>query len=142
MASDYILTSVDDLPMISSIVHDHFSNESKPIKLTIKSCSNRSLNQNSTYWMWLGELSRQIKLKTLESYSTDDLHEWFKNKYCPDKVITLGKQSLNVKSTRKLDTGEMHFYMNQLFEWAVNAGFKLTVPIESEYRQIMERQNG
>ena len=141
MASDYILTSVDELPMISSIVHDHFSNESKPIRLTIKSCSNRSLNQNSTYWMWLGELSHQIKLKTRESYSTDDLHEWFKNKFCPDKVITLGKQSISVKSTRKLSTGEMHFYMNQLFDWAVNAGFKLTVPIESEYRQIIERQN-
>ena len=141
MAEEFILTSVDDLPMVSSIVHDHFSNESKPIRLTIKSCSNRSLNQNSTYWMWLGELSHQIKLKTSESYSTDDLHEWFKNKFCPDKVITLGKQSISVKSTRKLSTGEMHFYMNQLFDWAVNAGFKLTVPIESEYRQIIERQN-
>ena len=141
MAEEFILTSVDDLPMISSIVYDHFSKESKPIKLTIKPCSNRSLNQNALYWKWLGELSHQIKLKTRESYSTDDLHEWFKNKFCPDKVITLGKQSLSVKSTKKLDTGEMHFYMNQLFDWAVNAGFKLTVPIESEYRQIIERQN-
>lgn len=141
MASEFILTSTDDIKVIGSALVDHFDSESSPVKVIIKPCSNRSLNQNSTYWMWLGELSHQIKLKTRESYSTDDLHEWFKNKFCPDKAITLGKQSLNVKSTRKLDTGEMHFYMNQLFEWSVNAGFKLTVPIESEYRQIMERQN-
>ena len=142
MASEFILTSSDDIKVIGSALVDHFDSESSPVKVIIKPCSNRSLKQNSTYWLWLGELSRQIKLKTRESYSTEDLHEWFKNKFCPDKVITLGKQSLSVKSTRKLDTGEMHFYMNQLFEWAVNAGFKLTVPIESEYRQIMERQNG
>ena len=142
MASEFILTSSDDIKVIGSALVDHFDSESSPVKVIIKPCSNRSLKQNSTYWLWLGELSHQIKLKTRESYSTDDLHEWFKNKFCPDKVITLGKQSLSVKSTRKLDTGEMHFYMNQLFEWAVNAGFKLTVPIESEYRQIMERQNG
>ena len=141
MASEFILTSSDDIKVIGSALVDHFDSEASPVKVIIKSCSNRSLNQNSTYWMWLGELSHQIKLKSHESYSTDDLHEWFKNKYCPDKTITLGKQSISVKSTRKLDTGEMYFYMNQLFEWAVNAGFKLTVPIESEHRKIIERQN-
>lgn len=140
--SEFIITSVDELPVIASIIADHFDSETKPVKVSIKPCSNRSLNQNSTYWMWLGELSHQIKLKTGEGYSTDDLHEWFKNKFCQNKTISLGKQSLSVKSTRKLDTGEMYFYMNQLFEWSVNAGFKLTVPIESEYRKIMERQNG
>ena len=142
MSSEFIITSSDDIKVIGSVLVDHFDSEASPVKVIIKPCSNRSLKQNSTYWLWLGELSHQIKLKTRESYSTDDLHEWFKNKFCPDKLITLGKQSLSVKSTKKLDTGEMHFYMNQLFEWAVNAGFKLTVPIHSEYREIMERQNG
>ncbi len=138
--TDYVLTSSDEAIMISSIIFDHFEFESKPLKVSIKSCSNRSLNQNSTYWMWLGELSQQIKLKVREAHSTDDLHEWFKNKFCPDKEITMGGKSIYVKSTAKLDPGEMHFYMNQLFEWAANAGFKLTIPIESEYRQIIERQ--
>lgn len=91
--------------------------------------------------MWLGELSHQIKLKVGDVYSVDDLHEWFKEKFCPNKTITMGKNSISIKSTKKLDTGEMHFYMNQLHEWSVNAGFKLTVPIDSEYRKIIERQN-
>lgn len=138
---EFTITSVDSVQVISSVIHDHFDKESTPMLVTIKPCSNRSLKQNRTYWLWLGELSHQIKLKSRESYSTDDLHEWFKNKFCPDKTVTLGGKSIYVKSTAKLEPGEMHFYMNQLFEWSTNAGFKLTVPIDSEYRQIMERQS-
>ncbi len=138
---EFLLTNPEQLMTISSYVFDHFNHETKPLKVIVKNGSKRSLSQNSTYWMWLGELSVQIKLKSRESYSTDDLHEYFKQRFCADKPITLGGKTINVKSTKRLDTGEMHFYMNQVHEWCVNAGFKLTVPIESEYREIMERQN-
>ncbi len=138
---EFLLTNPEQLMTISSYVFDHFNHETKPLKVIVKNGSKRSMSQNSTYWMWLGELSVQIKLKSRESYSTDDLHEYFKQRFCADKPITLGGKTINVKSTKRLDTGEMHFYMNQVHEWCVNAGFKLTVPIESEYREIMERQN-
>lgn len=140
MSEFIISTDSQWLAFVSQVV-DMREETGKPVKLTLKSWSTRSLNQNSTYWMWLGELSHQIKLKVGDVYSVDDLHEWFKEKFCPNKTITMGKNSISIKSTKKLDTGEMHFYMNQLHEWSVNAGFKLTVPIDSEYRKIIERQN-
>lgn len=140
MSEFIVSTDSQWLAFVSQVV-DMREETGKPVKLTLKSCSIRSLNQNSTYWMWLGELSHQIKLKVGDVYSVDDLHEWFKEKFCPNKIITMGKNSISIKSTKKLDTGEMHFYMNQLHEWAVNAGFALTVPIESEYRKIIERQS-
>ena len=114
----------------------------KKIKVTVVDTAKRSHSQNKTYWMWLGELSHQIKIKSRESYSTDDLHEYFKSRFCPAKNLKFGDKDISVTSTTRLDTGEMHFYMNQVHEWSVNAGFKLTIPIESEYREIIERQNG
>ena len=140
--NEYYLSKSDDLAAVSGFVCDHFDGSDKPLKITIKNAGKRSLNQNALMWMWLGELSHQIKLKSRESYSTDDLHEYFKSRFCPSKELKFNKATINVASTTRLDTGEMHFYMNQLHEWAVNAGFNLTVPIESEYREIMERQNG
>lgn len=139
---DLLITDPNQVMLIGSLIFDHFEHDTKPLRVSIKNGSKRSLNQNSTLWMWLGELSVQIKVKSGESYSTDDLHEYFKQRFCPDQEITLGDKTIYVKSTKRLTTGEMHFYMNQIHEWAVNAGFKLTIPIESEYREVMERQNG
>lgn len=139
MSEHLVVNDLSWLAVVSE-VQDRRDNGEK-LKVVIKSCSNRSLNQNRTYWMWLGELSHQIKLKTRDSYSTDDLHEYMKERFCPNKDLTLGNKTISIKSTRRLDTGEMHFYMNQVHEWSVNAGFSLTIPIESEYREIMERQS-
>lgn len=138
---DLIITDPNQVMLISSYIWDHFEHDTNPLSVSIKNGSKRSLNQNNTYWMWLGELSVQIKVKSAESYYTDDLHEYFKQRFCPDMEITLGGKTIYVKSTKRLNTGEMHFYMNQVHEWAVNAGFKLTIPIDSQYREIMERQN-
>ena len=115
--------------------------EEVKLKITVKDARKRSLSQSNTYFMWLGELSHQIKLKASESYSTDDLHELMKSKFCPSKKLKFNKREIEVVSTTRLDTGEMHFYMNQVHEWSVNAGFKLTIPVESQYRELMEKQN-
>ena len=101
----------------------------------------RSCDQNALMWMWYQQMSHQIKQKGKGDYSTDDLHEYFKDEYCPVKQITFGKKVKNVKSTKKLDTGEMHFYLQQIDMWAANAGFKLTIPVSSEYQELIDRQN-
>lgn len=101
----------------------------------------RTCDQNRLMWMWYAEMSKQIKDKGKGEYSTDDLHEYFKDEYCPVKVIKFGAKTKNVKSTKKLDTGEMHFYLQQIDMWAANAGFKLTIPVCSEYQELINRQN-
>ena len=53
----------------------------------------------------------------------------------------LGYKIHQVKSTKKLSKGEMTFYMNQIHQWSVNAGFRLSMPEDSEYMKAMQSQN-
>lgn len=116
--------------------------EGKVVSVEVKEWKDtRSLSQNALYWKWLGEMSQQILERTEESHDTDTLHEYFKLKFCPQKEVTLGKATIAIRSTKRLDKGEMNHYMAQIEQWAVNARFKLTVPIESEYRELIDRQN-
>lgn len=101
----------------------------------------RSHPQRKTQWMWYREIAEQIKAKGKGSYTDDDIHEYFKDEFCPAVEIKFGDKVKIVKSTARLDTGEMHFYLQQVDMWAANAGFKLTVPTSSEYQQLIDRQN-
>lgn len=101
----------------------------------------RSLSQNRLYWMWLNEICEQIHKRIGQSHDSETLHEYFKQCYCPQKSKLLGSKEIVIASTTKLDKGEMHFYLNQIEQWCIDRGFRLTTPIDSEYRQIMERQN-
>ena len=44
-------------------------------------------------------------------------------------------------ATESLDKGEYLHFMNQVFDWCVSIGCNLTVPIKSEYRELIKRQN-
>ena len=110
------------------------------LKITVKDARKRSLSQNALLWLWYGELVTQIKQKSNETYSTDDLHEYFKSRFCPGKIIKFGNKEIQATSTTRLDTGEMTRYLDQIHEWACGAGFKLTIPINSEYREMIDRQ--
>lgn len=101
----------------------------------------RSHPQRKTQWMWYKEMADQIKAKDKGDYTDDDLHEYFKDEYCPVKEIKFGDKVKKIKSTARLDTGEMHFYLQQIDMWAANAGFKLTIPVCSEYQELINRQN-
>jgi hypothetical protein len=103
----------------------------------------RSLSQNSLYWKWLDEINTQNPLKVNGSkiQGPDLWHEVFKKYYCPAKLITNGSQSIEVKSTKILDVGEMTFYLNKIENWCIDRGIKLTMPESSEYYQLMENQN-
>ena len=93
----------------------------------------RSNDQNSLYWKWLAEISTQWDV-------TDDpeiMHEIFKKFYCPEKVIN---EHISVKSTKKLDVGEMHFYLNRIESFCINRGYLITIPDQCEYRELQQRQ--
>lgn len=133
MAFEKLVTSVDDLHEISGYAHDHFEQGGGALKVKITNSGNRTLSQNALMWKWLTEIAQQTKQKGYGVYSSEDMHEYFKNKFCVDKSLTIGKTTIQVKSTKKLEKGEMMFYMNQIHQWAVNAGFRLSMPEDSEY---------
>ena len=101
----------------------------------------RSLSQNSMYWAWLGEINKQAPLQCDSKISGPEMwHEVFKKYYCPAKVVKSTKATLEVKSTKALDVGEMTFYLNKIENWCIDRGIKLSVPSGSEYEKLMERQ--
>jgi len=100
----------------------------------------RSLSQNSLYWKWLGEIAIQQQVN--ETYfDTDTWHEYFKKYWCPEKIVPLPVGQTSVKSTKLLDTGEMHFYLNQIEHWSMDKMIELTIPDDSEYKNLMSMQN-
>lgn len=141
MAFEKIITSPEGLHEVSGYVCDHFDNGGGALKLKITNSGKRSLSQNNLMWQWLTEIAQQTKQKGYGDYSPEDMHEYFKGKFCVDKSLTIGKTTIQVKSTKKLDKGEMTFYMNQIHQWSVNAGFRLSMPEDSEYYQAMRQQN-
>jgi len=95
---------------------------------------NRSNKQNKMYWKWLAEICPQWGI-------TDDpeiQHEIFKKYYCPEKVIN---EHVSIKSTKKLDVGEMHFYLNKIELFCIDRGYLITIPSQCEYRELQERQD-
>jgi len=101
----------------------------------------RSIDQNSLYWKWLTEISKQARIDG-RTFKPDVWHEYFKKYYCPVTTIEMpaGEPS-EIISTTKLDTGEMHHYLNKIERWAQDKGFRLTIPECCEYRELLERQD-
>ena len=105
-----------------------------PQRVTVvKWVEKRSLSQNSLYWKWLGEIAKQWNV----SNDPEILHEIFKKFYCPEKVIN---QHVSIKSTKKLDKGEMHWYLNKIEAFCLERAFKITIPDDSEYAKLLKEQ--
>lgn len=100
----------------------------------------RSLSQNSLYWKWMAELSSQAKVNG-KTFSGEIWAEFFKKYYCPSKSVEmpLGESS-TTKTTTNLDTGEMHHYLNNIQAWCMREGYSLTIPSDSEYQQLLDKQ--
>lgn len=100
----------------------------------------RSLSQNALYWVWLSEISRELKPSD-QQHKDEVWHEYFKQYFCPAKSITMpaGKDAI-VKSTKLLDVGEMCHYMTQIHNWAAGHMLVLPVPEDSEYKQNLDKQ--
>lgn len=115
----------------------------KDLRVTVKAWRDkRSVSQNALLWMWLTEIATSINSIIGDSYSKEDLHEYYKALFCPaKKKIILGKQ-VTIKSTKLLDRGEMYHYLSLIEQDAIAKGIKLTEPMGSEYHAIKWGQNG
>lgn len=100
----------------------------------------RSIKQNSTYFMWLGEIAKQVNRRTDSSVDPEYLHEYFKGIYCPVRTVQLGDKTISIKSTKRLDKGEMFNYMTKIEAWAAERKIILTVPYGSDYQRIRDEQ--
>ena len=73
----------------------------------------RTLSQNSFYWVYLSVISRET------GNEPDDLHEYFKQKLLPRKIVKIkGKKGEyefeKIKSTTELSKSEFGEYMEKI----------------------------
>lgn len=107
----------------------------------------RSIPQNSLQHMWYAELSAYL-IKRGKSFASP---EWVKEAMKNTFLGYEAREMVNVKTgertqvqtlrhTADLDIGDMHHYLTQVEQWAMNIGCRLTVPNDSEYNQLRQKQ--
>lgn len=132
-----------NLDLISSNLKDELSSMPSGSRLCVevkKWVDKRSIPQNSTYHMWLGEIAKQVNRRTESAIDPEDLHEYMKGIYCPVRTVQLGDKTISIKSTKRLDKGEMFHYMTKIEAWAAERKIILTVPYGSDYQRIRDEQ--
>jgi hypothetical protein len=97
----------------------------KPIKVTVEEHRRqRSSNQNRLYWEWLGIVAEET------GYSTNELHEYCKDRFCPSQPVTIRGHMRPIRSTASLDTKDMTDYMDRVYALFVGEmGIVLPLPI-------------
>lgn len=108
----------------------------------------RSIDQNSLSHMWYDDLAKQANARTkTNNYTKEsvkhDLKEMFLGYEDIEQINLLtGKITTekHLKKTSELDIGEMHFYLQQIETWAIQNGFELRIPNDSEYQKLKIQQ--
>lgn len=90
----------------------------------------RSLSQNSLMWLWLGEVAELVGQHT--GMDVHDIHEAFKQKFLPAKIIEVLGETIDVRSTATLTTLEMTTYMDRIYAW-VTTELGLLLPLPQEF---------
>ena len=96
----------------------------------LKKNANRSISQNSLYWLWLTCIESETGTERI------DLHEiTFKPRYIiPKKVMVLGKEEER-RSTKDLDTKQFKEYLDKVQIFA-STELSITLPLpEDKYWQ-------
>ena len=134
--------NLNNLGAVISQLTTLLQSTNKDYRLTVKQWKeSRSLSQNALYWKWLTDIDKQAPLQCNSKISGSEMwHEVFKSYFCPAKTIKNDKAEMSMKSTKSLDVGEMTFYLNKIENWCFDRGIKLSIPIDSEYAKLMERQ--
>lgn len=107
----------------------------------------RSIPQNSLQHMWYAELSAYLIKRGKPFASPEWVKDAMKHTYLGyehremvDVVTGERTQIQTLRHTSGLDTGDMHQYLTQVEGWALNVGCRLTIPADSEYNQLRQKQ--
>jgi len=117
-----------------------------------KAFNKRSLNQNALLHMWINEIvaffikrgktefnsGAPMNLKNMK----ENLKETFLG-YEDKETVNLEtgevKTSSQLRHTSELDKGDFIHFLRLVEEWAKNTHISLTIPVESEYYQEMQK---
>lgn len=120
-----------------------------PVSVQLKSHTKRSIPQNATAHMWFGELSRWLISKGKDFATPEWMKSAMKSTFLGyveviDTDVITGKKTTRseLRHTSSLDTGEMKLFMDMVYGWALDRGVMLTIPDNSEYKQLCNLENG
>ena len=120
-----------------------------PVSVQLKSHTKRSLSQNALAHKWFGELSAWLISKGKDFATPEWVKAAMKSTFLGyaevvDTDVITGKKTSRqeLRNTSSLDTGEMKLFMDMVYHWALDRGMMLTIPDNSEYRQLCNLENG
>ncbi len=114
----------------------------KPCAITLKPYRNpRTTSQNAMFHAWCRELSAWV-IKRDPTYTPENVKLLLKQKFLGTESIQVGKTVIEnqLRHTSKLDSGEMHHFLNEVHSWAFDLGYTLQIDPESEYRKLQLQQ--
>lgn len=100
----------------------------KPWEITVERHRKRRTNsQNALMWKWIDTVVHHVYLHT--GQDKNDIHDHFKESFCPGRTIELGGVRRLSRSTKSLTTAEMATYMEAIYAWCTSElGLFLPVP--------------
>ena len=93
----------------------------------------RSIPQNSLYWLWLGCISCET------GNETEDLHNYFKDRFLSRKVEIFGDEYNTGTSTKKLNTAEFTAFLDKVQQFAAGEGIILPNPEDLYFEQFYQQ---
>lgn len=82
--------------------------------------SKRSLDQNALHWKRLDVIRLHIADSSGQVFSAEELHEFFKEKFMPAKLVEVGGESVKVRrTTTKLNTKEFSEFMEHIDRYCI-----------------------
>ncbi|MDP8184381.1 hypothetical protein [Phocoenobacter skyensis] len=147
MASCDLKLSTDTFGLISKKLLECVT-DGKVWRITIREWrEKRSISQNSLSHMWYKEMS-DVFIKKNPKYTPEKVKDMMKNTFLgweEKEYINAITKEITIKSelrhTSDLDVGEMKFYLDQVYDWALDLGISLTIPENSEYMELQRKQN-
>jgi hypothetical protein len=106
---------------------------------------NRTLSQNSLYWMWVDQATSWINDKKRTDFKTEEIHERMKHQflgYTDEKQVGGICIPPQLKSTAKLTKGDMYHYMRQVDGYWAGLGLLLVTPDDSIYAELKRKDAG
>lgn len=123
---------------------------SQPVEVTIKPFKDkRSLNQNNLFHEWCNVLSRYLISRGRYDWTFDKTKYNLKATFLGCNEVEqvnmkTGHKSVTYepKHTSDLSVGDMHFFMDQVYQWCLmELGLALPIPEDSEYKNLRDSQN-
>jgi len=109
---------------------------SRPVAWKFETYSTvRSLSQNALFHMWCGQMAEYFSSKI--QITPEMVKKLMKNEFLGTENIHVGSTVIEnqLKSTKSLNKGEMHDFMERVFHWGIDKGVQLANPEDSEFRR-------